>query len=352
VCDVFASGKSRGPYVLSWTAVQQDSETLRKQQKDMEYSAREKQKMELRALTAELSRSMGDIERFFEDILERVRSARAEVGQCGDNVVSALSRYGRLTDEISKSVPRYAEVIRDVDRKSDEIRRSAETTETRVREEISRIDSETQKQLAEKTRRVEQTRQEMDRALAELNELRTNVKNSADRVLKALDDAIGDHQSEFLRLTSLSIESSSIAGITPLTQIQIHTYVGIYEDNSYAVVVPMVIPEDRIGERVELIPVDKGLEQTFRGLIDQWMLRVPGFRGDLMGACTRGNLFTNPEGREKLSRGLSALQSRQLLREGVLERVQALWDSYSGRCPKCGAETRGAKFCPKCGQSL
>ena len=28
VCDVFASGSSKGPYVLSWTAVQQDSETV------------------------------------------------------------------------------------------------------------------------------------------------------------------------------------------------------------------------------------------------------------------------------------------------------------------------------------
>ena len=52
-------------------------------------------------------------------------------------------------------------------------------------------------------------------------------------------------------------------------------------------------------------------------------------------------------------KGMKNIWTRQLLKEGVREKLEPLYNKLVGKCPECKAEiTDKSKFCPECGKSL
>jgi len=329
-----------------------DTEGLRKKQKDTEYSLREKQKTDLRALTAELARSTSDIERFFGEILEKVRQSRIEIGRRGDDVDGAVTAYHALASELMGTVPRYTDTIKLLNKKCDDLLASTQKLTKDTHGEATQVASSTESEISARGAKLDDLRSEMQKNLDELEDLRRRVGSSADRVLKAVSDSIAVQQEEFLRLMSFAIDNDSIAGLTPLTQLTLSCFAARFDDGSVNIVTPFFVPEDRIGQGFKPMMVSSALDEFLGTSMDSWLKQSPNFKFDLQSACVKGNLFAASDGRMLLSEGLASLERRQLLREGFRETLQRAWESYATSCPRCGAEVKGAAFCPKCGASL
>ena len=56
---------------------------------------------------------------------------------------------------------------------------------------------------------------------------------------------------------------------------------------------------------------------------------------------------------KSFSKGIDDIWNRQLLKEGVRDKLEPLYTKLVGKCPECKAEiTTTSKFCQECGKSL
>jgi hypothetical protein len=77
------------------------------------------------------------------------------------------------------------------------------------------------------------------------------------------------------------------------------------------------------------------------------------FKTSFRSACDVGNVLQVPESIKSFTRGMNDLFTRQLLTEGVRDKLEPLYTKLVGKCPECKAEiTTNSKFCPECGKSL
>jgi hypothetical protein len=79
----------------------------------------------------------------------------------------------------------------------------------------------------------------------------------------------------------------------------------------------------------------------------------PSFNEFFEKAQTDGNIFYNPELVPIFKKGIGKLWIRQLLNEGVREKLEPEFTKLVGRCPNCKEDIGTArKFCPECGEAL
>jgi hypothetical protein len=77
------------------------------------------------------------------------------------------------------------------------------------------------------------------------------------------------------------------------------------------------------------------------------------FKTGFRSACDSGNILQVPESIKLFSKGINDIWNRQLLKEGVRDKLEPLYTKLVGKCPECKAEiTAKSKFCPECGKSL
>ncbi|MHA2082683.1 MAG: hypothetical protein ACXAEB_07945 [Candidatus Thorarchaeota archaeon] len=332
---------------------EQETQDLTRKKQDELYHLKDKHKMSMRAVTADFARAISDVERFFNDMLDKIRDVRVEIGRRGDDVEGAVSEYRELTNYLSSTVPQFTDTLETMNAKSDEVLKDM----TRNREELEKQSGSTTQtidtEIVQRKQKVDELAVERDLNEKELEDMKKNVSSAIEKVEKAVEDRIIDLQREFLKLTSLTVKNDTIKGLAPLTRLYVRMYVIGFEDGTQHLLTPSYLPDDRFSLPLKHVPVDVPLDELIRKSISDWSKASSTFSDNFEKSIARGNMLLDPDSQKLLTDGLSRLQRRQLLEEGVREKLESLWTSYTGKCPNCGIDTGvDVKYCPECGAAL
>jgi hypothetical protein len=133
----------------------------------------------------------------------------------------------------------------------------------------------------------------------------------------------------------------------------IQTWVATYNVGKPVVFAPILMPEDRFGVPYTHQPLDEGLETFIRKTVNKQMRDNGSFKASFRAACDSGNVLQMPESIKSFTKGIDDIFNRQLMKDGVREKLEPLYTKLVGKCPECKAEiTTNSKFCQECGKSL
>ncbi|MDF1540145.1 MAG: hypothetical protein P1Q69_14715 [Candidatus Thorarchaeota archaeon] len=317
------------------------------------FALREKHKMDMRALTAEFSRTMADIEEFYSEIVEQIRSSRTAVRTKGEDVESAVVEFQKFVAYLSEHAPKYEEAMEKLNKTSEDVKsRFADS-----KKGLEAMSTGAQGTADVQTEELAQKRAELDKEheekMQELLNLRETVNNSVGKLKRVIQARISDLQQALLEITINTLENDSIPNLAPLTRLDIDTFVAKYENESFIVFTPGTMPADRIFDTFRHQPIDIEFDSFVTQMIEKQIQETPGFKESFENACNAANMLVNPDGLGFIRSGLTKMQLTQLLEEGAKEKIERIWTQNSGQCPKCGELAGiGTKFCPGCGQGL
>ena len=326
-------------------------ENLQERLSENVYSLKDKHQKDRRVILAEFARDTVEIERFFTQVIEDVKSTRQALSQL--DLEEAIERYKILVDELSMKVPTYTDVIHSINDLADGSMARAGDLDTKlaenIRKEEENLDTET-KTLVSK---IEDMRDEMNAKDSEFKQLQKQVVEAVERMDSMVEKRVDALRRELEGIQKLTLNNDSIRGLTPLTLVHIQTWVATYNKGKPAVFPPIVMPEDRIGLPYAHQPLDDGLEAFIRKSVNRQMRDSASFKTSFRAACDSGNVLQVPESIKSFSKGINDIFNRQLLKEGVRDKLEPLYTKLVGKCPECKAEiTANSKFCPECGKSL
>ena len=179
------------------------------------------------------------------------------------------------------------------------------------------------------------------------------VVDAVERMDKIVEKRVDALRKELESIQRLTLENDSIKSLAPLTLVHIQTWVATYTSGNPMVFPPMIMPEDRFGLPFTPKPLDEGLESFIRKTVNKQLKDSASFKTSFRTACDSGNVLQIPESIKSFSKGIEDIWNRQLLKEGVREKLDPAYTKLVGRCPECKAEiTAKSKFCPECGKSL
>jgi hypothetical protein len=179
------------------------------------------------------------------------------------------------------------------------------------------------------------------------------VADAIERMDGLVEKRVDSLRRELESIQRLTLENDSIKGLAPLTLVHIKTWVATYTTGKPAVFPPILMPEDRIGLPYEHQPLDTGLEAFIRKTVNNQMKDSGSFKTSFRAACDSGNILQMSESIKSFSKGIDDIFKRQLLKDGVRDKLEPLYTKLVGKCPECNAEiTTNSKFCPECGKSL
>ena len=331
----------------------QEIEKLTKNKDDKLYELREKHTMNLRAMTADFSRAVNDLEKFFTDIVDEIRDARSQIGQKEADTEGAISVYSNLISSLKNTVSRSQQPIDTMDGRKAELQRQVAEAEARYESDKAAAEAALQAEIADRQKRIEEARNEMDAKRQELENLKGQVSTAINKTEQAIESRVLTVQQEFLDLMTWTLENNSVRELAPLTLLDIHTYVAKYDDGSHRVINPSYTPEENFASVGKRNTLSNDFDDGFSAFIDDLLKNDRSFKDAFERACVSGNMFLNPEAEQLLVDGLEDLLRRRLLQRDDIERVLTIWSKHSGKCPKCGSVVEaGAQYCQKCGLEL
>jgi hypothetical protein len=328
----------------------QESANLGEAQDKQLYDIREKTKMDLRALTADFSRSASELEAFLNEMIENIRMARTNIGQKEDDIGGAILVYKELAKSLTTKIQHIDGPLRIMDEKSEILQKKAANIKKEAETRKVSIGTDVQSQIRDRSQRLSETKEEMQSKLNELNELYTRAKGACEKADKLIEERILSLQKEYLDLMVMTLENDSIKGLMPLTQLDIEVFVAKYDDGSHQLITPSFTPEHNISLTTTSKPINQELDEALTRSLENWLRLDPSVKSSLDSTCKTANLLIAPESSQLLADGLDVLVRRRMMQEVDKERFQTIWNRYSGKCPKCGTSCEvGAKFCQKCG---
>jgi hypothetical protein len=331
----------------------QEITKLTKDKDDKLYDLREKHKMNLRAMTAEFSRAVNDLEQFFTNIVDEIRTARSQIGQKEADTEGAVSVYSNLVSSLKDTIATSQQPLDMMDKKKADLQKRVAEAQTRF--ESDRMDAEAllQTEIEARRKRIDDARNEVELKAKELDDVKSQVNSAIRNTEQSIENRVLAVQQEFLNLMNWALDNDSIKDLAPLTLLDIHTYVAKYDDNSHRIFTPCFLPEE------SALTIGKGntlsseFDDAFCALIDDWLKNDKSFKDAFERACAKGNVLIAHETEQQLVEGLEELLRRRLLQREDIEKLLTVWSRYSGKCPKCGAVIdAGAQFCQKCGMEL
>jgi len=314
------------------------------------YDLREKTKIDLRAMTADFSRSANDLELFFSEMVESIRTARTKIGKEEDNIEGAVLIYRELAKSLSSKMQRSGQPLKVMDDKSDKILQNLHDITRESETKRASLEAAYELQVKERNQKLQGTKKEMEDKMRELDELYARIKESCERSEQLVDERITLLQKEYLDLMAWTLENDSINGLMPLTLLDVEVFVAKYDSGSHQVLTPCYTPETgtQLGARGK--PISQELDDALIRSLNDWLRLDPTMKNAFVKSCQAGNLFMQSEATTLVTEGFDALVQRRLIQSTDKEKFLALWSKYSGKCPKCGTvNEKDAKFCQKCG---
>ncbi len=266
---------------------EQEIAGLRKNKDDQLYDLREKQKMNLRAMTADFARAANDLEEHFTQITDNIREAKTEIGQKEDDVEGAISIYENLTSSVRGTIERSNHPIQAMDAKREELERSAAEARRVYEQEKTDAKSSLESQIKERQKRIEDTRNEMDQKIQELDDLKVNANTVIEKAYEAVENKVIKFQQEFLELMSWTLDNNSVQDLAPLTQLDINTYVARYDKDVYKVLTPYFIPEVGASSLGTGQSLSREFDDMLTSSIDEWMKSDRFFKDAFERACIK-----------------------------------------------------------------
>ncbi|MHA1963711.1 MAG: zinc-ribbon domain-containing protein [Candidatus Thorarchaeota archaeon] len=315
------------------------------------YSLKDKHQKDRRTILAEFVRDTFEVERFFNQVIEDIKSTREAISQL--ELEDAIKRYKVLVNDLSVTVPTYTDVIDSLDNLAEASTGRVGDLEFKLEQDIRKEEENVVTQTKAIQSKVEDMREEMNTKDLELKKLQKQVAEAIERMDEVVEKRVKSLRGELEGIQKLTLENDSIKGLTPLTLVHIQTWVATYTSRKPAVFPPIVMPEDRFGLPYTHQPLDEGLEIFIRKTVNKQMKDSASFKTSFRTACDSGNVLQIPESIKSFSKGIDDIWNRQLLKEGVRDKLEPLYTKLVGKCPECKAEiTTNSKFCPECGKSL
>ena len=331
----------------------QEIARLTKEKDDRLYDLREKHKMNLRAMTADFSRAINDLEQFFNEIVEEIRKARSQIGQKEADTEGAISVYSNLVSSLKGSMAKSQQPIDMMDMKKTDLQKRIAEAQSRYESDKMKAESLLETEIQERRKRIDATRSEMKQKSKELDDLRIQVNTAINKTEQSIENRVLTFQQEFLDLMNWTLDNNSVNDLAPLTLLDIHIFVAKYDDQTQRVLTPCYLPEGSLLTMGSGNTLSNEFDAAIRSSMDNWLKNDRLFKENFDSACVKGNMLLAPETEHLLVEGLEDLLRRRLLQRDDIERLLTLWSRYSGKCPKCGVVVEvGAQFCQKCGTEL
>jgi hypothetical protein len=331
----------------------QEIEKLTKDKDNKIYDLQEKHKMNLRAMTAEFSRAVNDLEQFFSSIIDDIKTARVQIGQKETDTEGAISIYSNLVNSLKTSIASSQQPLDMMDRKKVEFQERTSETQAKFESDKLELENWLQTEIQDRMKRIDDSRTEMKSKSSELDELKTQVRSATNKIQHSIENRVLTFQQEFLNLMNWTLDNNSVKDLAPLTLLDIHTFVAKYDDNSHSVLTPCFLPQDGLLAMGRENTLSNEFNNQFHTAINEWLQNDHSFREAFERACVKGNVLIASETEKLLVGGLEELLRRRIIQRDEIERLLTVWTRYSGKCPKCGAEVEvGAQFCQKCGTEV
>jgi hypothetical protein len=326
-------------------------EKLQERLSDNVYRLKDKHEKDRRVVLAEFVRNTVEMERFFTQIIEDIKTTREQLSQV--ELEEALEKYRMLADQLADTVPTYTDVIDSLNDLADASTGRVGDLDDKLTSSIRDDEDSVDSQIKTLHNKVEDMREEREAKKLEYQKTQKKVLEAIDRMDGLIEKRVDSLRRELESVQRLTLENDSIKGLTPLTLVHIRTWVATYTTGKPVVFPPVIMPEDRLSIPYEHQPLDPDLEVFIRKSVNKQMKDSASFKTSFRSACDGGNILQVPESIKAFSKGIGSIWTRQLLKEGVREKLEPLYTKLVGKCPECSAEiTTNSKFCPECGKSL
>ncbi|MFX1544560.1 MAG: hypothetical protein ACFFCR_16245, partial [Promethearchaeota archaeon] len=168
----------------------QDVSRLKEKKENEIYQLREKHKMNLRAMVADFSRAMNDLEQYFTGIAEEVRKAILTIGQKEADTEGAISAYNNLASSLKGTLANSQQPLNMMNEKKADLERRVAEAQSKFEAEKQNVEASLQTEIQELQRRIQATGNETELKTKELEDLNAQVKSAISKSEQSIEKRV------------------------------------------------------------------------------------------------------------------------------------------------------------------